>query len=89
MMYIGSTTSHHDSESNTSNTQCVYQNKCHQRHLVVELAVLVLAKQRRSNSWQSIVFKQLQPFLKSVIDVNFAAASNDGQASSAVTKVSD
>lgn len=58
-----------------SNAACI-------RGLIVKLAVNILSKERFSNDWQSILFQQLQPLLKSVIDIDLSAASDDCKTSS-------
>lgn len=41
-------------------------------HSVLEFAVLVLAKQCRSHTWQSLSFEQSQSLLECIVDVDLA-----------------
>lgn len=54
-------------------------------HLVVELSVLVLAEECRTDSRQCVVLEQSETFLKCVVDIDLTASSNNADTSSTVT----
>ena len=46
-------------------------------NLVLELAVLVLAKQRRAHAGQGVDGQELEALVKGVVDVDFAGGVED------------
>jgi hypothetical protein len=52
--------------------------------LIVELAVLVLAEQSGSDAGQGVRLEQSKSFLEGVVDVDLAAAADDGDTTGSV-----